>query len=44
MVGDTGSVEKDIDLDGVESTPTSVEEDPAGVREGPVCMGVRFCT
>ena len=47
VVGDPGSVERDMDLDGVESNPTSVEEDPADVREGPVregpvSVGVRF--
>ena len=41
-IGDSGSVERDMDLDGVESNPTSVEEDPVGVREGPVSVGVRF--
>ena len=47
VVGDPGKVERDMDLDGVESNPTSVEEDPEGVREGPVregpvSVGVRF--
>ena len=45
-VGDPGNVERDMDLDGVESNPTIEEEDPVGVREGPVregpvSMGVR---